>query len=105
MIWMMGAWSWVSRPRRISNSWPRELEGTFRDPFERVDFWMQDVNGQHWLLGSDDSGASGRTSGNDRTWTYSLNNVSGAMLYMMTRAAAGFEDADRATCTRCVHSP
>ena len=69
------------------------IDGTFRvDPFERVDFWMQDVNGQHWLLGSDDSGASGRDSDNDRTWTYSLNNVSGAMLYMMTRAA-GFEDA------------
>ena len=67
-------------------------DGTFRDPFERVDFWMQDVNGQHWLLGSDDSGASGRNDDNDRTWTYSLNNVSGAMLYMMTRAA-GFEDA------------
>ena len=67
-------------------------EGTFRDPFERVDFWMQDVNGQHWLLGSDDSGASGRNDDSDRTWTYSLNNVSGAMLYMMTRAA-GFEDA------------
>ena len=68
-------------------------DGTFRvDPFERVDFWMQDVNGQHWLLGSDDSGASGRNDASDRTWTYSLNNVSGAMLYMMTRAA-GFMDA------------
>ena len=91
---LMGAWSRVSRPRRISNSWPREKQGTFRDPFERVDFWMEDVNGQHWLLGSDDSGASGRNSDNDRTWTYSLDNVSGAMLYMMTRAAAGFADAD-----------
>ena len=66
-------------------------DGTFRvDPFERVDFWMEDVNGQHWLLGSDDSGASGRNDASERTWTYSLNNVSGAMLYMMTRAA-GFE--------------
>ena len=59
--------------------------GTFsRDPFERVDFWLADVNGQSWLLGSDDSGTSDR--GNDgRTWTYSLDNVSGAMLQMATR--------------------
>ena len=68
--------------------------GTFRDPFERVDFWMQDVNGQHWLLGSDDSGVSGRNDDSDRTWTYSLNDVSGAMLYRMTRAA-GFMDDDQ----------
>ena len=67
--------------------------GTFRDPFERVDFWMEDVNEQHWLLGSDDSGASGRDDDSGRTWTYSLNNVPGAMLYMMTRAAAGFTNA------------
>ena len=59
--------------------------GTFsRDPFERVDFWLEDVNGQSWLLGSDDSGTSDRDN-DGRTWTYSLDNVSGAMLQMATR--------------------
>ena len=63
--------------------------GAFSDPFERVDFWMQDVNGASWLIGSDTSGESGRVSATNRarTWTYSLD-VSAANLYMLTREAA-----------------
>ena len=62
--------------------------GTFRDPFERVDFWVQDVNGTSWYAGSDTSGTSGREDGdiddnadNDRfrTWTYSVT-VPGALV-------------------------
>ena len=66
--------------------------GTFRDPFERVDFYVQDVNGASWLVGSDTSGTSGReggdidgsnkdTAANDRyrTWSYSVT-VPGAMI-------------------------
>ena len=78
--------------------------GTFRDPFERVDFWMEDVNGQHWLLGSDDAGVLGRNDDSGRTWTYSLNNVPGAMLYMMTRRLQASRMLTT-TRTRCVHSP
>ena len=37
--------------------------GAFRDPFERVDFWMTDANGVAWLVGSDATGASGRVGG------------------------------------------
>ena len=36
---------------------------TFRNPFDRVDFWVEDVNGASWLLGSDTSGESGRVGG------------------------------------------
>ena len=36
--------------------------GTFSDPFDRVDFWVQDVNGASWLLGSDTSGSRGTVS-------------------------------------------
>ena len=67
--------------------------GSFSEPFDRVDFWMQDVNGASWLIGSDASGTSGRVSSTDRTrtWTYSLD-VSAARLYMLTREA-GFRGA------------
>jgi hypothetical protein len=62
--------------------------GAFSNPFDRVDFWIQDVNGASWLIGSDASGESGRVGGatNDRTrtWTYSLE-VSADVLYMLTR--------------------
>ena len=63
--------------------------GAFSDPFERVDFWVQDVNGASWLLGSDTSGESDRVSSTNRarTWTYSLD-ASAADLYMLTREAA-----------------
>ena len=62
--------------------------GAFSEPFDRVDFWMQDVNGDAWMLGSDTSGESDRVSSSDRrrTWTYSME-VPAAMLYMMTREA------------------
>ena len=69
--------------------------GAFSEPFERVDFWMQDVNGASWLIGSDTSGESGRASATDRrrTWTYSLE-VSADALYMLTREAAFPVEAD-----------
>ena len=62
--------------------------GGFSDPFDRVDFWVQDVNGASWMLGSDTSGESDRVSSTDRrrTWTYSLD-ASAAALYMRTREA------------------
>ena len=63
-------------------------DGAFSDPFERVDFWVQDVNGVSWMLGSDTSGESGRVSGaRTRTWTYSLD-ATAADLYTLTREAA-----------------
>ena len=70
-----------------------DAAGSFSEPFDRVDFWMQDVNGASWLIGSDASGTSGRVSSTDRTrtWTYSLD-VSAARLYMLTREA-GFRGA------------
>ena len=75
--------------------------GTFRDPLERVDFWLQDVNGQSWLLGSDNTGTFGRNDDNDRTWTYSLDNVSGAKLQMVTRESGfppeGINNSDKHT--------
>ena len=63
--------------------------GAFSDPFERVDFWVRDVNGASWMLGSDMTGESGRVSGTDRTrtWTYSLD-ATAMDLYMRTREAA-----------------
>ena len=69
-----------------------DADGAFSDPFERVDFWMQDVNGAAWFLGSDTPGESGRVGGDGadarrRTWTYSME-FPAAMLYMMTREAA-----------------
>ena len=69
-------------------------DGAFSDPFERVDFWMRDVNGHSWMLGSDTSGESGRVdNARTRTWTYSME-FSAAMLYMMTREAAFPPTAD-----------
>ena len=70
-------------------------EGAFSDPFDRVDFWVEDVNGASWLIGSDTSGSSGRVSSSDRhrTWTYSLD-VSAAALYMATREAAFLPSTD-----------
>ena len=68
-------------------------ESTLSNPFERVDFWVRDVNGASWMLGSDTSGESGRRGGSDadterdRTWTYSLE-ASAADLQMLTREAA-----------------
>ena len=66
--------------------------GTFRDPFERVDFWMTDESGVAWLVGSDTSGTSGRKggTGNDarfRTWSYSIT-VAGTALKAVTREGA-----------------
>ena len=72
--------------------------GAFRDPFERVDFWMTDANGVGWLVGSDATGASGRVGGatNDRTrtWTYSVT-LAGTALRAATRpGTAATNDAD-----------
>ena len=78
--------------------------GSFSDPFDQVDFWVQDVNGTSWMIGSDTSGASGRVSATDRTrtWTYSLD-VSAADLYMLTREA-GFLDLTGLDDTHTVHA-
>ena len=74
-------------------------DGALSDPFERVDFWMRDVNGASWMLGSDTSGESGRvTNARTRTWTYSME-FPAAMLYMMTREAAFPPTADSDTHT------
>ena len=67
--------------------------GSFGDPYERVDFWVTDINGASWLIGSDSSGSSGRVGGTggdarNRTWTYS-HRVSGTMLRMLTRPGTG----------------
>ena len=67
--------------------------GTFGDPFERVDFWVTDVNGVSWMVGSDASGTSGRVGGDgdgarNRTWTYSVT-LPGTMLNMATRPGIG----------------
>ena len=69
--------------------------GAFSDPFDRVDFWVQDVNGASWMLGSDTSGESDRVSSSNRrrTWTYSLD-ASAAALYMRTREAGFPPDSD-----------
>ena len=78
--------------------------GAFSDPFDRVEFWVQDVNGASWLLGSDTSGESDRVSSSNRrrTWTYSLD-ASAADLYMLTREA-GFprDETDGAADTHAV---
>ena len=60
--------------------------GTFSEPFDRVDFWVQDVNGPSWMLGSDTSGERDRVSSDDRKWkwTYSLD-ATAMDLYMRTR--------------------
>ena len=78
-------------------------DGAFSDPFERVDFWVRDVNGASWMLGSDTSGDSGRVGGTGvdaryRTWTYSLD-ATVADLYMLTREAAFPPDANEDTHT------
>ena len=63
-------------------------DGTFRDPFERVDFLVADVNGASWVVGSDGSGTSGRQGGDEnpryRTWSYSVT-LPGTMVNMATR--------------------
>ena len=58
----------------------------FEDPFERVDFWMTDVNGASWLIGSDTTGTSGRSGTDDRyrTWSYSIH-VPGTLLAAFAR--------------------
>ena len=69
-----------------------DKSGTFSNPFERVDFWVTDINGVSWMVGSDASGTSGRVGGDgdrdnnarNRTWTYSVT-LPGTMLNM-TRA-------------------
>ena len=67
--------------------------GTFSNPLERVDFWMTDVAGVSWMVGSDASGTSGRVGGDGdnarwRTWSYSVT-LPGAMLHMATRPGLG----------------
>ena len=68
--------------------------GTFRDPFERVDFWMTDASGVAWLVGSDGSGTGGRTDARNRTWSYSVT-LPGTLLRAATRPdTAATNDAD-----------
>ena len=67
--------------------------GTFGNPFEKVDFWVTDINGISWMVGSDASGTSGRVGGElmnarYRTWTYSVT-LPGTMLNMATRPGIG----------------
>ena len=66
--------------------------GTFSNPFERVDFWVTDINGVSWRVGSDASGTSGRIGGDanarNRTWSYSMT-LPGTMLRAATRPMAG----------------
>ena len=60
------------------------------EPFDRVDFWVRDVNGASWMLGSDTSGErdfTGTGTNRVRTWTYSLD-ATVMDLYMRTREAA-----------------
>ena len=71
-------------------------EGPFPNPFERVDFWMSDVNGASWFFGSDETGTSGR-KGSDEvldfnpddddfpTWSFSIT-VPGTLLAAIARA-------------------
>ena len=70
--------------------------GTFDNPFERVDFWMTDVNGASWLFGSDGTGTNGEKGpdgGDDQnedddgleTWSYSVI-VPGTLLAAVARA-------------------
>ena len=64
--------------------------GTFRDPIERVDFWVQDVAGVSWRIGQDASGTAGRVGGDGdnarfRTWSYSVT-VPGTQIAAATRA-------------------
>ena len=71
-------------------------DGTFDNPFERVDFWMTDVNGASWFFGSDGTGMSGEKGpdGDDdqnadddglQTWSYSII-VPGTLLAAVARA-------------------
>lgn len=71
-------------------------EGTFDNPFERVDFWMTDVNGASWFFGSDETGTSGvmgpdgdddqnADDGGLETWSYSII-VPGTLLAALARA-------------------
>ena len=67
--------------------------GTFSNPLERVDFWMTDVAGVSWMVGSDTSGTSGRVGGDGvnarwRTWSYSVT-LTGVFLNMATRPDTG----------------
>ena len=69
--------------------------GTFRNPFARVDFWVTDVNGTSWYVGSDASGTSGRVGGTKdnarwRAWSYSVT-LPGALVGMATRAGISVE--------------
>ena len=66
------------------------MGGTFSNPFERVDFYVTDVNGTSWYVGSDMSGTSERVGGEEenarwRAWSYSVT-LPGAMVGMATRA-------------------
>ena len=45
MIWTIVTGT-TQRPKRSLRSWPPPLtKDAFSDPFDRVDFWVQDVNG------------------------------------------------------------
>ena len=64
--------------------------GTFRDPIERMDFYVRDVAGVSWRVGQDASGTAGRVGGDGtnarfRTWSYSVT-LPGPVIAAATRA-------------------
>ena len=69
--------------------------GPFPNPFERVEFWMTDVNGASWFFGSDTTGTSGRKGSDGEfdffpdddhfpTWSFSII-VPGTLLAAVAR--------------------
>ena len=69
--------------------------GPFPNPFERVDFWMSDVNGASWFFGSDATGTSGQKGSDGAfdffpdddhfpTWSFSII-VPGTLLAAVAR--------------------
>ena len=55
-------WTTTKRgKRRLRLSPLPSATGSFNDPFDRVDFWMMDVNGAHWKLPVTASVEAGRT--------------------------------------------
>ena len=86
-------------------------DGPFPNPFERVDFWMTDVNGASWFFGSDATGRSGRKGPDGRfdffpdddhfpTWSFSII-VPGTLLAAIARTDTN-EDSGTAPMIRAI---
>ncbi len=78
---------------KVEIEYQNTASGTFSNPLERVDFWVTDVNGTSWYVGSDTSGTSGRVGGTGddaryRMWSYSVT-LSGELINMATRSDTG----------------